>query len=752
MRKSFLLLIVFLFAVPVAYADFLGPFQPKETGPVLARLRASRADTTRVRLLIRLSDLYFYRVARSAVDLDKADYYTSAAHKLAASLAFEKGMAEVYFQQGAILPLKNQREKGQRAIEMAAKLFSRQKNYRMLGETYYRLAGYFGLVETEIQERIRYTRLSLNAFRAAGLTLKEGAVLQTLGDLYQSHGENGPALSSLKQALQVYQSVKYEQLMGVYDLLGTVYTSLGAPEEGIKYGMLALRSAEAAGDTSLQLATIYNRIGITHYTLRDYGKAIENYENAVRIAEKYEDLETIHMVAANLSNPYVKLKKYAAATLLLKDLEQKYPVKGLREKYWLNRSYIHLYREQKQYDRATKHIHELLTIVDQGISPEQTELIYNLLIEFYIVKRDYARAAKYVDLRKKLKLENIRVSYRSHLWQAKLDSINHQYFSALTEFQKYSVLRDSFFNETKSRQINQLEIIYETEKKEENIQVLRKESVLHQKMLSQASLVQNITYVSIGLLLTLISLLIYGYLLVKRNNKVLAASQREISNKNISLGRLVSEKQWLMKEIHHRVKNNLHMIVGLLESQAEFLKGDEAKMALAESEHRIQSMSMIHQKLYQTENLTSIEISPYIHELVEYLKACFKIEKQVEFNLEIEKIDMNISHAVPLGLILNEAIINSLKYAFPAKMAGRIDVIFKQTHPGQFLLTVSDNGIGLSSDFDINQVNSFGLTLILGLSQDLGGEVRIINNGGTMIQITFKYISEEIITERYAQL
>lgn len=253
-------------------------------------------------------------------------------------------------------------------------------------------------------------------------------------------------------------------------------------------------------------------------------------------------------------------------------------------------------------------------------------------------------------------------------------------------------------------------------------------------------------------LLVIIGLLIYGYLLVKKNNKALAASQQEINNKNISLGRLLSEKQWLMKEIHHRVKNNLHMIVGLLESQAEYLKGDEAKMALAESEYRIQSMSMIHQKLYQTDNLTSIEISPYIHELVQYLKDCFKSENEVELNLKIDQVEMNISRAIPLGLILNEAIINSLKYAFPGKRAGRIDVILKQTGPGFFLLTISDNGIGLADDFDIYQVNSFGLTLIVGLCQDLGADFKVISDGGTTIQIAFEYGPEQIQAEPYAQL
>ncbi|GGN12911.1 hypothetical protein GCM10010967_56170 [Dyadobacter beijingensis] len=750
MRKHLLLLGVLLLIGTSAHADFLGPFTQKDVAPVLLKFRNSRPDTARARLAIRLSDLYFYRAGRSNGDLDSAFYYTAVAHKLAAGLAFEEGLAEVHFQEGAIFPLKNLREKGRHATEMAAKLFSKQGNHRMLGESYYRLAGYFGFIDPEIQERIRYTRLSLDAFRAAKLTMKEGAVLQTLGEIYHSQGENGPALSSLKQCLQAYQSIRYNQLMGVYDLLGSVYTSLGAPEEGIRYGILALRSAQAVGDTSLQLSTIYNRIGITHYTLHEYAKAIENYENALRIAEKYKDIETIHIVSANLGSPYLKLKKFGETARLLKKIELKYPAKEIRRRNWIDRTYINLYREQKQYDKADKYIDEILTIVNGGMPVDQTELIYTLLIEFYFARGDYASATKYVNLRRKLKLDNVRVAYRSHLWQSRLDSINHQYLAALGEFQQYSVLRDSFFNESKSRQINQLEIIYETEKKEENIQALRKESVLHQKMLRQASLVQNITYVSIFLLLTVIGLLIYGYLLVKKNNKSLAANQEEIHNKNVSLGRLVSEKQWLMKEIHHRVKNNLHMIVGLLESQAEFLKGDEAKMALAESEHRIQSMSMIHQKLYQTENLTSIEISPYIHELVQYLKDCFKSGYPVEFNLDIDQLDMNISQAIPLGLILNEAITNSLKYAFPDKRAARIDVSFKQTEPGHFALTISDNGIGLPKDFNINQVNSFGLTLILGLAQDLGGEVEIVHKDGTTIRIAFAYTPERICTGGYA--
>jgi two-component sensor histidine kinase len=705
-----------------------------------------------VNLLVRLSDLYFYRANRSAADVDSAFYYTTAAQKLATSLAYEKGLAEVYFQQGEIFPLKILRKKGQHATEAAIKLFSKQKNYRMLGEAYYRLAGYFSISDAESLERIKYTKLSLDAFRSAGLTLKEGTVLQRLGDLYQDRGEYGAALSSLKQALQVYQSIKYEQLMGVYDLLGSVYTSLGAPEEGVKYGILALRNAQALGDTSIQLSTLYNRIGVTYYMLKEADRALKNYENALRIAEKYQDIQAIHIISANLVLTYIHLRKFAEAAQLLNKTERKYPFKELRERYWIDKAYIKLFREQKQYDRATKYIDEVLKIVGQGLTPERTDMVYTLLIEFYFSKKDYASLKKYINLHKKVMGDNFNGSYRTYFWQSKLDSVNHRYLSSLAEYQKYSILKDSVFNESKSRQINQLEIIYETEKKEENIQAMRKESVLQQNMLRQASLIQNITFISIALLLIIIGLLIYGYRLVKNNNKVMAVRQEEINNKNISLGRLLTEKEWLMKEIHHRVKNNLHMIVGLLESQSEFLKGDEAKMALAESEHRIQSMSMIHQKLYQSDNLTSIEILPYIHELVEYLKDSFESKAPVTFNLDIERLEMNISHSIPLGLILNEAIINSLKYAFPDGKGGSINVVFKQIGSQNFVLIVSDNGIGLNPDFDTQKINSFGLTLIKGLTEELGGKLIIENNGGTTVQVHFRYVQEEKLAVQYASM
>ncbi|MEO6282032.1 MAG: histidine kinase dimerization/phosphoacceptor domain -containing protein [Dyadobacter sp.] len=744
MLKVLMLLFASLMVCSSSYGQYLGPFTSKDTAPLLAKLRNCPPDTSRVMLTIQLSDQYFYRAGRTANELDSAVFYNNAAKKLATSLAFERGLALVYFQQADIFPLINLREKGKEAGAKSIALFSRQKNYMMLGESYYRQASFYNFSEIELSERIRFFQKSLNAFGLAGSTLKKGMVATTLGEHYFFQGNHQQALSALKQALQYFQQVRYKRLMGVYDLLGLVYADLGAPNEGIKFGLLALRNAKELGDSTLQVCTFHNRLGLTYNSIGEYKKAYDHYQEGLRIARKYEHPESVHLIASNAATALSRLDRRPEAIALLNDVVKKYPLQTTFEKLMMDRNFVSLFTQQKQFKAAEKYVNELRQIeTTQSPKDNETNEIHKSLIPYYLASGNYPAAKKYLALHKIFAystgtLKNI---CGNLLWQSQLDSISGNYLSAIANYQKYSSLKDSIFNETKSRQIRQLEIIYDMEKKDENIQLLTKQSHLQLDMLKQASVVQNITFISMALLLIIIGLLVAGYRLIKKNNKNMAARQEEIHSKNITLGHLLTEKEWLIKEIHHRVKNNLHMIVGLLESQSEFLKGDEARMAVAESQHRIQSMSMIHQKLYQSENLSSIDISSYIHELVQFLKDSLNPAATIVFELDIARLEMNISHSIPLGLILNEAITNSIKYAFPKYRNGKITVSLKQFAPQHFTLTIADNGIGLAPDFSISKSGSLGLTLIQGLCDDIGGRLSIGSNNGTVISIDFQYDS-----------
>src|SRR4029079_13910609 len=124
--------------------------------------------------------------------------------------------------------------------------------------------------------------------------------------------------------------------------------------------------------------------------------------------------------------------------------------------------------------------------------------------------------------------------------------------------------------------------------------------------------------------------------------------QNQIEKKNDSLQNLVAEKEWLVREIHHRVKNNFHIVMGLLRTQAAYLQGEEAIQAVTESSQGIQAMSLVHQKLYQSENLSAINMVDYIHELIDYLKDSFHTGNTIRFNLQIDPVTFTVSYCVPV--------------------------------------------------------------------------------------------------------
>jgi two-component sensor histidine kinase len=222
--------------------------------------------------------------------------------------------------------------------------------------------------------------------------------------------------------------------------------------------------------------------------------------------------------------------------------------------------------------------------------------------------------------------------------------------------------------------------------------------------------------------------------LLYRQNRQKQKGNAIITHKNELLQKLVEEKEWLLKEVHHRVKNNLHSVICLLESQAAYLENDALK-AIEESQHRIYTMSLIHQKLYQSEDVKAIDMSVYIPELVQYLSESFDTSNYINFDLMIGPIHLNASQAIPLALIINEALTNSIKYAFPGNNKGEITISLSDIGD-QYKLVLADNGIGMHQNSEDGQ-DSLGMQLMNGLTEEIGGTISIENNSGVKITIVF---------------
>lgn len=203
--------------------------------------------------------------------------------------------------------------------------------------------------------------------------------------------------------------------------------------------------------------------------------------------------------------------------------------------------------------------------------------------------------------------------------------------------------------------------------------MLQQAAGLQATRLSQARQLRIFTVGGIVMLLIIMALLYRQYRQKQKNIQEITEANAVIEQKKLMLEQLVTEKEWLLKEVHHRVKNNLHTEICLLESQAAYLK-DEALAAIKDSQHRIYAMSVIHQKLYQTD-AKEIEMDHYIHQLAGHLQESFGSSDRVHFVLDIEHITLNVTQAIPVALIINEVVTNSLKYAFPGDRKGEISIL-----------------------------------------------------------------------------
>lgn len=199
----------------------------------------------------------------------------------------------------------------------------------------------------------------------------------------------------------------------------------------------------------------------------------------------------------------------------------------------------------------------------------------------------------------------------------------------------------------------------------------------------------------------------------------------------------LKEKEVLLKEIHHRVKNNLQVISSLLRLQAGYIKDEQALDIFRDSQNRVRAMAMIHENLYQSNDLARIEFSDYLRNLTNNLIRSYAINRNIKIKLNVDQILLRIDTAIPCGLIINELVSNSIKHGFINSEQGEIYVEFLVLETGKYSLTVSDNGVGFTEDIELRKNQSLGLQLVWNLVEQLEGSIAFHTKSGTLFAITF---------------
>ncbi len=285
---------------------------------------------------------------------------------------------------------------------------------------------------------------------------------------------------------------------------------------------------------------------------------------------------------------------------------------------------------------------------------------------------------------------------------------------------------DRIRDEREKKAIIKKQVLYEFDKKafSDSLSFASEKRLLYSRNQQQKKLTN---WTLIGLL----SMIFLSFILF-RSYKIIKAQKETIS---ISL----SEKDTLLKEIHHRVKNNLQVISSLLNLQTKSTDDEIAKSALKEGQSRVHSMSLIHQNLYKKDNLIGIEMNDYLKSLCRNLFDTYNINSdRILLILEIDDLNLDVDTVVPLGLIINELITNSLKYAFPDEHSGEISISLKKDS-GMLILKVRDTGIGLNP-MEVKAGNSFGYSLINAFVKKLKAEMSLISENGTTVIISLKEI------------
>lgn len=506
----------------------------------------------------------------------------------------------------------------------------------------------------------------------------KGITYMNIGIVYAQQGLNEKALEYFLKSMAVKEEIKdYNGLARSYMNTAVLYNEMENDEKKMEYNRKAMKMAEDM-QLFLTLGQIYNNIG-NHYAKRkSFDSALYYHKKALKNRETYSNPRLIALSQNNLGNVYRDMGNYTKALLIHQSsLTTRLEIGDQRG---IATSYQNIGTVYNALGNTSQAYHMLL-------KADSLASAMGLLNEMEDIKLELSRTA------------------------ASLDN----YISAYHYRNQAAEIRDSLTNRTIDRKV------YELEKKHE-LRGLEKKLTL-QEVEIQAK--KNIIYAGI-LVIILLATVIY-----------FAIARARVKSESVRLLQEKNEKiETLMRELHHRVKNNLQVISSLLGLQSMKLSDPRAKEAIEEGKSRVRAMSMIHQRLYTDKNIISIDFDEYTKDLVHELKSTYQPNRDIKLELNIPEINFDVDTTLPLGLVLNELITNAFKYAYEDIQEPLLKVeLIAENH--QYKLIIADNGPGLCTPIDLKNAKSFGLKLVNLLVHQMKGSIETSHQHGLSYQINF---------------
>ncbi|MBC7865460.1 MAG: tetratricopeptide repeat protein [Bacteroidia bacterium] len=555
-----------------------------------------------------------------------------------------------------------------------------------------------------------------------------------LAELYTISGSTAWHMGDLKKSTAFYKqsysihTKENQQQEAVSDLnnISYNYFESGNYTLALLYLDTALTIGKKLNDPeSLSITNTY--IGQVNVKLKKYSLAIKYYNESLLYFRKRGKLKNVAIVYNNLGNIYLEQNKFDSAL------------------YWFNMSFDFstardfdkeiataasnaglAYLDKKEYSKAETMLLQAFKKYESSGNDVYLVVVCTNLIRLYNETNKPDKAQQYVQRGELLAAATDSYEPLVNLYKSlsKFYEKTGEYKKAYLYSENQLQYADSLANENTQRIQNEMTSRFETESLNDKISLLTNTNKLKDAEIEKKKARQNL-FIAIGLAALIIIVLLF-YVLRSKNK-----TQKQLETKNLIIENSLQERGVLLKEIHHRVKNNLQIISSLLSLQGGYGNTVSTEELIKQSESRIKSMALIHEKLYQSESLKEINLSEYLDSFLEQLaNLLFFKEKNISYTIDVEKLSLDIDRLVPLGLIMNELVTNAVKHGFKNKQSGKITISGKRNGE-QFMIQVTDNGEGMPTNFSIEKANSLGIRLIKGLANQIKARVSIESEPGS---------------------
>ncbi len=575
-----------------------------------------------------------------------------------------------------------------------AKIIAQNSKIPVLIADNYRSYGNYFFYNSQLDSAEFYLHKANNLLKNQDSPFLKTAIANALGGVYRKKGNITKAIQTLLQSKQILESL---------DTLSLTKKK----QKHLNTEKLILHNT---------LANFYNQ-------MEDYKSSIYYYNQAYTYANKIGAKKYAGVILSNKGDLILNNGDFKQALEVLIEAK-KLKELGNAQKTSIANTNINIALAQLRLGNFNLALHEINDVIKfYEESNNITGLMEALSIrgEIFLKKRLYKKAISDCEKTQNLAISrnNLEIQEDACLCLSKANESLGNYKESLNYFKKYKTVKDSIFNEKNIKKITQLQMKHDYDKEIE----LREMKIALTKKENKAT-VRLLVFGIVSLVL-ISGLLFRLYYMRKKANDALREKNKMISE-TLAINKL------LFKETHHRVKNNLQIISSLLNMQSKFLTDEKSKEIISDSQNRIKSMSLIHQKLYQEKNITAIETTEYFTELINSLSHSYGIDyKKVEMKISIENMFLDVDTAIPLGLILNELISNAFKHGVD-KENGKFLLEFSRKED-YLWVKIKDDGKGIPENFDVKTSKSYGMKLIQTLSRKLKADIQFINDNGLTI-------------------